>query len=252
VIRIAATGDPHFGIESRGKFRAHAEDIAQHADVLLVAGDLTKCGHPDEARVAAAEFAGLGIPVVVVLGNHDHHADRASEMASILGDAGVHVLEGSSIEIRVNGSSVGIAGSKGFGGGFAGACGTDFGEPEMKEFVWHTKRLAADLEDAIAAMRTDHRVVLLHYAPVRDTLQGEPLEIFPFLGSYHFAEAIDRAGADLVVHGHAHRGTEKGITPGGINVRNVALPVIQHAYNLYELGAHHAAVPAATAPVPAT
>ncbi|MFN2614385.1 MAG: metallophosphoesterase [Actinomycetota bacterium] len=237
MIRIAAVGDLHLGVESRSRFRARVEGLPSHADVLLVAGDLTKCGGSDEAEVVAAELRDLGVPVVVVLGNHDYHADKPEEMTKILTENGVYVLDGSSVILDVNGERLGIAGSKGFGGGFAGACGTDFGEPEMKSFVWHTKRLSADLEEALGELDTEHKVVLLHYAPVRDTLQGEPLEIYPFLGSYLLAEAIDCAGADLVIHGHAHHGSEKGITPGGINVRNVAQPVIQHAYNLYELGA---------------
>jgi Icc-related predicted phosphoesterase len=237
VIRIAAIGDLHFGIESEGSFRARAGDLRSCADVLLVAGDLTKCGDPDEAEVAAAELSDLGVPVVTVLGNHDYQADQQDVVAKTLRAAGIAVLEGDAIELTLNGERLGIAGSKGFGGGFAGACATDFGEPEMKDFVLHAKRLAAMLEEGLASMQADHRVVLLLYSPVRDTLQGEPLEIYPFLGSYLFAEAIDMHGADLVFHGHAHRGTEKGITPGGVSVRNVAQPVIQHAYNLYELGA---------------
>ena len=122
---------------------------------------------------------------------------------------------------------------KGFGGGFPGASGAEFGEPEMKAFIRHTKERSEALGSALASLRTDVRVALMHYAPIRETLQGEPPEIFPFLGSYLLAEAVDRSGADLVIHGHAHRGTEHGVTPGGVNVRNVAQTVIRQAYAVY-------------------
>jgi Icc-related predicted phosphoesterase len=146
------------------------------------------------------------------------------------------VLEGQGTVVPVNGSRLGVAGVKGFGGGFAGACATPFGEPEMKVFVEHTRRTADQLERALATLEADARVALVHYAPVPDTLEGERLEIYPFLGSYLLGEAIDRAGADLAVHGHAHAGTEKGATATGVPVRNVAMPVIGDAYRVYCLG----------------
>jgi Icc-related predicted phosphoesterase len=236
VIRVAAVGDVHVGTDSRGRLAAALAHLHEQADVLLVAGDLTRCGTPEEARAFCDEVADAGVPVVAVLGNHDHHADRVPEVLDVLRGGGVTVLEGDSTTIEVGGATLGIAGTKGFGGGFAGACGSDFGEPEMKAFVGHTKALAERLHDALAALRTDHRVALLHYSPVPDTLAGERLEIYPFLGSYLLAEAIDKAGADLVVHGHAHGGSEKGITAGGVHVRNVAQPVLRQAYGLYCLG----------------
>jgi Icc-related predicted phosphoesterase len=236
VIRIAAVGDMHAGADTKGRLAPGYAHIAEQADVFLIAGDLTRCGSPDEVRVLAEELADVGVPVVAVLGNHDHHAGRAKEVMSVLRGYGVTVLEGSSTVITVDGARLGIAGTKGFGGGFAGACGTEFGEPEMKAFVGHSKALADRLHDALASLDTDYRVALLHYAPVPDTLAGERLEIFPFLGSYLLAEAIDKAGADLVLHGHAHAGTEKGVTAGGIHVRNVAQPVVRAAYALYCLG----------------
>ena len=236
MIRIAAVGDVHVGADSRGTLRPGFAGLAERADVLLLAGDLTRCGSPDEAKVLVDEVTGLGVPVVAVLGNHDHHAGRVKEVMAVLRGGGVTVLDGASTVVDVGGETLGIAGSKGFGGGFAGACGSEFGEPEMKAFVGHTKALADRLHDALTSLRTDHRVALLHYAPVPDTLAGERLEIFPFLGSYLLAEAIDKAGADLVLHGHAHGGTEKGVTAGGVHVRNVAQPVIRQAYALYCLG----------------
>lgn len=235
MIRVAATADVHLGRDSAGCLRPHLEDIGDHADVLLIAGDLTTCGHPDEARVLAAELAGLPVPAVAVLGNHDHHAGAEHELRRIVEDAGVLVLEGETAVIDVDAGRVGIAGAKGFGGGFAGACAADFGEEEMKRFVRHTKATAARLGDALGSLDADARVALLHYSPVEATLRGERPEIFPFLGSYLLAEAIDRAGADLVLHGHAHAGSQHGVTPGGVPVRNVAQPVIGRAYKVFAL-----------------
>jgi Icc-related predicted phosphoesterase len=234
VIRIAAVGDVHFGPDSAGTLRPHLRQLHGEADVLVLAGDLTKIGHVHEAEVLARELEGTATPIVAVLGNHDYHQERQPEIARILTAAGVQVLEGDAAVIRVNGSRVGIAGLKGFGGGFAGACGTDFGEPEMKAFIRRTTADADRLRETLAALDdVDVRIALLHYAPIKSTLVGERLEIYPFLGSYLLAEAIDAAGADLVFHGHAHRGTEKGVTPGGIHVRNVAQPLIRRAFNLY-------------------
>ena len=235
MIRVAATADVHLGRDSAGCLRPHLEDIDAHADVLLIAGDLTTCGHPEEARVLAAELAGLAVPTVAVLGNHDHHAGAEDELRAIVEDAGVVVLEGEAAVIDVDAGRVGIAGAKGFGGGFAGACAADFGEEEMKRFVRHTKERAARLGEALGSLDADARVALLHYSPVEATLRGERPEIFPFLGSYLLAEAIDRAGADLVLHGHAHAGSQHGVTPGGVPVRNVAQPVIGRAYKVFAL-----------------
>ena len=237
MIRIAAVGDVHVGADSRGMLRPGFETLRERADVLLLAGDLTRCGTPDEASVLVDEVRDVGVPVVAVLGNHDHHSGRVKELVAVLRGGGITVLDGSSTVVEAGGHRLGIAGSKGFGGGFAGACASEFGEPEMKAFVGHTKALADRLHGALSSLDTDFRVALLHYAPVPDTLAGERPEIFPFLGSYLLAEAVDKAGADLVVHGHAHGGTEKGVTAAGVHVRNVAQPVIRQAYALYCLGA---------------
>lgn len=233
MIRVAAVGDLHVGPDSTGVLREQLLALQEKADVLLIAGDLTKSGQPEEAEVLAAELQGVAVQVVAVLGNHDHHADRPDEIADLLRDVGVAVLEGDGVRVDTPGGSLGVAGVKGFGGGFAGASGAEFGEPEMKAFIHHTKERAEALESALASLGTDVRIALLHYAPVRETLQGEPPEIFPFLGSYLLAEAVDRSGADLVIHGHAHRGTEHGVTPGGVGVRNVAQTVIRQAYAVY-------------------
>jgi Icc-related predicted phosphoesterase len=236
VIRVAAVGDVHVGEDSRGRIATQFTHLREQADVLLLAGDLTRCGSVAEVQVLVDELRDVGVPVVAVLGNHDYHADQTRAVVAALRSGGITVLEGSSTVVEVEGCRLGIAGSKGFGGGFAGACGSDFGEPEMKAFVSHTKAVSERLHDALAALDTDYRIALLHYAPVPDTLLGERLEIYPFLGSYLLAEAIDKAGADLVVHGHAHGGSEKGVTAGGVHVRNVAQPVIRQAYAVYCLG----------------
>ena len=235
MIRVAAVADLHFGVESAGRLRPHLDELPEHADLLVIAGDLTTCGSPDEGAVIADELRRVEIPVLAVLGNHDYHAGREGEVRALLEDAGVRLLEGESAVVEVDGVRVGVAGVKGFGGGFAGACGTEFGEPEMKAFVAHTRHVSERLERALRTLDTDVRVALLHFAPIESTLRGERLEIYPFLGSYLLGEAIDRAGADVAFHGHAHSGIEKGVTPGGIHVRNVALPVIRHPYNVYSL-----------------
>jgi Icc-related predicted phosphoesterase len=247
MIRIAAVGDLHYGDGSQDILRPGLQHLPDRADLLLLAGDLTRCGAPEEVRVLANQMRGLKIPIVAVLGNHDYHSDLQDEVGRELEQAGVRVLEGGAVTLEIDGVRVGIAGTKGFGGGFRGAHGSDFGEPEMKAFVGHTRMLSDRLEQALTGLDADLRIALLHYSPIEATLEGERLEIYPFLGSYLMAEAVDNAGADLVLHGHAHHGSEKGRTPAGIPVRNVAQPVIRHAYNVYTLDAHRQILPAAAA-----
>jgi len=237
MIQVAAAGDIHFAPDAAGTLRPHLEHLNERADLLLLAGDLTRVGAPDEARALADELAGVAVPMVGVLGNHDYHCDAAGEVTAVLEGIGVTMLEGDSVVVPVNGSTVGVAGTKGFGGGFVGACGSEFGEPEMKAFMAHSRCLAERLEHSLAALDTDVKIALLHYAPCPDTLSGERLEIYPFLGCYLLGEAVDRGGATLAVHGHAHRGTERGLTAGGCHVRNVAQPVIGHAYRVFCLRA---------------
>ncbi|MEU4800307.1 metallophosphoesterase [Streptomyces sp. NPDC023327] len=249
MIRIAAVGDIHMGLDSKGLLRPAFETLHECADLLLLAGDLTRHGTVAEAEVVADEVSGLPVPVVAVLGNHDHHDERPEEVTAVLREAGVQVLEGQGTVVEVDGAKIGVAGTKGFGGGFVGRSGSEFGEPLMKEFIRYTRRCAEGLRtslEELAAQGCDTRVALTHFAPVPDTLAGEPLEIYPFLGSYLLAEAMDAAGADLAVHGHAHAGTEHGMTSGGVPVRNVAQPVIRKAFNVYHLSGSHPA-PAVTA-----
>ncbi len=235
MIRIAATGDIHFDRKSHNRMGQHMLDLEGKADIFLLAGDLTQTGHPEEMRVLANDLRKSPIPVIAVLGNHDYHVDQVEVVTQILKDAGVIVLERSSIIISINGEKVGIAGAKGFGGGFIGSSGADFGEPQMKSFMRHSKGEARQLEQVIKDLESDYKIVLLHYSPTTQTLSGEKKEIYPFLGCYYLAEAVDYGKADIVFHGHAHAGIEKGKTPGGTPVRNVAQPVIRHAFNIYTL-----------------
>ena len=233
MIRLAAIGDVHYGVESKNRLRGCFELLHQRADLLLIAGDLTQSGALNEAQALASDLSSTPIPVVAVLGNHDYHQNLQTKISRALTDVGVIVLEGETAVFSVKGISVGVVGMKGFGGGFFGACITEFGEPEMKAFAHHSKIQAEVLKKELADLNTDYRFVLLHFSPVEGTLLGEKPEIYPFLGSYLLAEAIDFAQVDAVFHGHAHLGSERSVTPGGIPVRNVAQTVIRSAYKIY-------------------
>jgi len=238
-VRVAAVGDVHMDRDVIGRYRPALAQLGEKADVLLLAGDLTRRGTPEEARCVAEEFGGLDVDVVAVLGNHDYHGDRVDEVTKILEDSGIRVLECAATVIDCGGVRLGVVGAKGFGGGFAGRCGSEFGEPEMRAFIRHTREIAEAFGTALRGVECDVRVALLHYAPVPETLLGEPPEIYPFLGSYLLGEAIDSTvdttPVALAVHGHAHAGSERGTTPGGVRVRNVAHPVIRQAYTVYQL-----------------
>jgi Icc-related predicted phosphoesterase len=237
VIRIAAVADVHLDKDVVGRYRPALEELPGQADVLLLGGDLTRHGTAEEAQCVATEFRDLGVPVIAVLGNHDHHCNQVPEVVKVLEGAGITVLEGTGTVIDTPGGRLGVAGAKGFGGGFAGRCASAFGEPEMKAFVRTTCDIADRLGAALRSLDCDVLVALTHYAPVPDTLAGEPPEIYPFLGSYLLGQAIDSADTALAIHGHAHMGTERGITPGGVRVRNVAHPVIKQAYSVFHLNA---------------
>ena len=236
VVRVAAVGDVHLGPDLQGRHRAGLLRIAERADVLLLAGDLTRHGTVEEARIVAEEYTDLGLPTVAVLGNHDYHSDAEDTISDVLVDAGIVVLEGEGVVFEVDGTTVGVAGVKGFGLGFAGRCGSAFGEPETKAFVAHGRASATSLADALATIdHADVRIALTHYAPTDETLIGEPPEIWPFLGNHLLGEAIDRADVHLALHGHAHAGRERGVTPKGVRVRNVAQPVIRAACAVYDV-----------------
>ncbi len=235
MIRVAAAADIHCRPDSNGSLRPYFEQAARDADILLIGGDLTNRGAPSEAETLARELAGLPVPVVTVLGNHDFHADQDDRIRDVLEAHGIAVLEGESAGFDIRGEQLVVVGAKGFGGGFGKHCLAPFGEREIKEFVRATRRSADALGSELARARAEYRVVLLHYSPIADTLRGESEAIYPFLGSSILAEAIDSRGADLVLHGHAHNGSPSGETPGGIPVRNVAIPVIRRPYVVFEL-----------------
>lgn len=234
LVRVAACGDIHFTHDSASEWAPRFAEIGSEADVLLVAGDLTHHGLVEEAQAVADVLGRLPVPVVSVLGNHDYHQGADGEIRRLLERAGVRMLERETVVMLVNGRHVGIAGAKGFGGGFGMSSGSEFGEPEMKAFIRATKQAAHALFDGLSGLRCDVRLALVHYSPSRETVAGERPEIEPFLGSYLLGEAIDGAGCDLAIHGHAHHGAERGFTAGGTTVRNVAVPVIRAAYRVFE------------------
>ena len=221
-VRVAALGDLHCTKTSQGAFQALFTRIGEAADVLLLAGDLTDYGLPEEARVLARELTPLRIPVVAVLGNHDYESGKEQEVRQILVDAGVVILDGDATEMH----GIGIAGIKGFGGGFGQRALGPWGETIIKQFVREAVDEALKLEAALARLRTTHLVALLHYAPVQQTVDGEPLEIYPFLGSSRLEEPINRYPVTFVLHGHAHRGQLQGATKSGVPVYNVAMPLL--------------------------
>jgi Icc-related predicted phosphoesterase len=221
-LRVAAIGDTHVSRHSQGVFQALFAQISTHADVLLLCGDFTDYGLPDEARILARELAAVKIPIIAVLGNHDFEAGQHGEIRAILTDAGVTVLDGEAAEV----GGVGFAGVKGFAGGFGRGALGPWGEQAIKQFVQEAVDEALKLEAALARLRTHQRVVLLHYAPIRGTVEGEPPEIFPYLGSSRLEEPINRYRVSAVFHGHAHRGALEGRTSTGVPVYNVSMPLL--------------------------
>ena len=222
-LRVAAIGDIHVSRHSQGAFQPLFTQITGSADVLVICGDFTDYGLPDEARILARELtAAVRIPVIAVLGNHDYEAGKQHEIRQILVDAGVTVLDGEATEIE----GVGFAGVKGFAGGFGRGALGPWGEHVIKQFVQEAVDEALKLEAALARLRTHRRVAVLHYAPIRGTVEGEPLEILPYLGSSRLEEPINRYRVSAVFHGHAHRGVPEGRTSTGIPVYNVAMPLL--------------------------
>lgn len=236
MIRIAAIADLHCGESCPVRFREWFRMVNDEADVFVLPGDLTHFGTAKEAEAVAVELEAVRIPVVAVLGNHDVHSQRIREVKERFREVGVWLLDDGPFTVNVNGRSLGLAGCKGFCGGYGTTCVTPFGETVLKSFIGETVKEADSLERGLRELTTNYRVAVMHYAPIRDTLSGEPIELYPFLGSSLLSEPIDRLGVDLVLHGHAHHGMEVGETEGGIPVRNVALPVLKQYYKVYELG----------------
>lgn len=243
VVRLAAIGDIHVTESNAQSLQPLFDGISEHADVLVLCGDVTNRGLPREAEVFASDLLSrCRVPVVGVLGNHDFECGHQEEVTRILSRAGMVMLEDEPCEIH----GVGFAGVKGFCGGFDQHALTPFGEPTIKHFVRETVEDVLRLESGLSKLRTKHKIAVLHYAPIRDTVVGEPPEIFPFLGSSRLAEPIDRFGVTAAFHGHAHHGTFEGKTLGKVPVYNVAAQIMQavrpeQPYFLLELGGREAA-----------
>jgi Icc-related predicted phosphoesterase len=225
-VRIAAVGDIHCTKTSQGVFQPLFEEISKSADVLLLCGDVTDYGLPEEAHVLARELAAARVPVIGVLGNHDFESGRQDEVRDILCEVGVIMLDGETHEVN----GVGFAGAKGFAGGFGRGVLAPWGEQVIKMFVQEAIDEALKLEKAVARLGTDRRIVVLHYSPVQDTVVGEPPEIFAYLGSSRLEEPLARFPVTAVFHGHAHHGTFEGRTRDGVPVYNVAMPVLRRDF----------------------
>ena len=237
IVRFAAVGDLHVTRDSAGTLRAFFAQACEKADALLLCGDLTDYGTAEEAQVLAEELSVVKVPIVAVLGNHDYESGTPEVVIETLARAGVRVLDGEACEIE----GVGIAGVKGFAGGFGRGSLGAWGEPAIKQFVQEALQEALKLESALAKLRTTHRIALLHYSPITGTVAGEPVEIFAFLGSSRLEEPLLRYPVDAVFHGHAHRGTLEGKTINGVPVFNVAKPLLarsrpdQPPFRIFEL-----------------
>lgn len=223
-MRLAAAADLHCTKKTQEGLRALFAAMANSADVIVLAGDLCDTGLPEEAQILARELTSLRLPVVAMLGNHDFESGKAAEVAAILNDAGINVLDGKSCEIL----GVGFAGAKGFAGGFGDKALQPWGEEAIKRFVHEAVEEALKLESALAALRTEKKVAVLHYSPILETVIGEPPEIIPFLGSSRLEDPLGRYPVTAIFHGHAHHGTPEGKTKDGIPVYNVAKPLLEN------------------------
>jgi Icc-related predicted phosphoesterase len=227
VVRLAAVGDIHCTKTSQGSLQPLFQQINDRADILLLCGDLTDYGLPDEALVLVKELNGsMKIPILAVLGNHDFESGQVQEVQRILEDAGVIVLDGEGCELF----GIGFAGVKGFIGGFGQRALEPWGEDSIKHCVHEVISEALKLEKAISRLQTPQRIVLLHYAPIRGTVEGESPELYPFLGSSRLEEPLNRHPVTAIFHGHAHHGSPEGRTQGDVPVYNVALPLLRRAF----------------------
>jgi Icc-related predicted phosphoesterase len=226
-VRLAAVGDIHLGGKGFDPpLQILFGQVAEHADVLALCGDLTDRGDPEEAKLMAKALAAVTVPVVAVLGNHDYECGKESEVAKILSDAGVHVLDGEAHELL----GIGFAGVKGFAGGFGRRALGPWGEEIVKLFVKEALNEALKLETALSRLRTERKVVLLHYSPIAGTVEGEPMEIYTYLGSSRLEEPLTRYPVDVVFHGHAHHGAPEGRTMGDVPVYNVSMMLLQRLF----------------------
>jgi Icc-related predicted phosphoesterase len=228
IVRLAAIADVHCGKTSQVALQPLFSQVNQSADVLLLCGDLTNYGLPEEAQVLTKELtASVKIPILAVLGNHDYESGKQNEVQQILSDAGVNMLDGGTpCEIQ----GIGFAGVKGFAGGFDERALQPWGEEIIKRFVHEAVNEALKLESALAKLRTTQRIVLLHYSPIRATVEGEPHETFSFLGSSRLEEPLNRYSVTAVFHGHAHQGSLEGRTRGEVPVYNVSMPLLRQTF----------------------
>ncbi|HYD86963.1 MAG TPA: metallophosphoesterase [Vitreimonas sp.] len=223
-VRVAAIGDLHVSESMQRPYRDLFTQVSNEADAVVICGDLTNYGKPSEAHVLAEDLHACAIPVIAVLGNHDHESNCVEEVKHILTQTGAHILDGGeAVEVL----GIGFAGCMGAMGGFGRGMLSAFGEPAVKTFVQACLEETMKLETGLRMLRTERAIAVTHYAPVTSTLEGEPLEIYPFLGNSRLAETIDRFdNVRFAVHGHAHRGVFRGATPKGVPVYNVARPVL--------------------------
>ncbi len=228
-VRVAAVGDLHCTKASEGVLQPLITQMADSADVIVLAGDLVDYGLVEEAHVLARELSvaiKAQVPVIAVLGNHDFENGHPEAVKQVLCDAGITILDGDAVEIK----GVGFAGAKGFCGGFGRRALEPWGEPAIKSFVREALDEALKLESALARLRTTNRIAILHYSPIVATVEGEPLEIYPFLGSSRLEDPINRYQVDAVVHGHAHHGSPEGRTSTQVPVYNVSMPLLKRHF----------------------
>lgn len=226
-VRVGATADLHYTKYPDPNLREMLTQAGRECDVLLLGGDLTDHGLPEEAKGLVREVhSAVGIPVIAVLGNHDYEGGKQDEIKKILSDGGIQVLDGDATEVY----GVGFAGIKGFAGGFGKRALGPWGEDIVKAFVHEAVNEALKLESALARLRHQPRVALLHYSPIAATVEGEPLEIYPFLGCSRLEEPLHRYPVDVVFHGHAHRGQPEGKTAAGVPVYNVCVQLLSHLW----------------------
>ena len=223
-MKIAATADIHARVGDAERLHALVQDAAHDADVLAIGGDLTDLGRLEQVKVVLKVLGTCSMPILVTLGNHDYESGNAAELSRLIGESNVYLLDRSSIVI----DGVGFSGVKGFCGGFDGNVANSFGEELFKAWVTEGVLEAEALKNELQRLETEQRVAVLHYAPIRTTVEGEPPEIHAFLGTSHLARALDEGGATVAFHGHAHHGSFKGETPGGVPVFNVSVPVLKH------------------------
>ena len=232
-IKIAAVGDLHMRVTDKGMWAEHFKNVSSEAQVLLVCGDLTDTGDEEEAEALAEELKSCSIPVIAVLGNHDFEKGRQKIIRQIFTDRNITILEGESVVVE----GIGFAGVKGYGGGFDNHMLSMFGEDAMKAFVQEAVNESLQLDRALARLEQEYpeipKIVLLHYSPIKDTVVGEPEQIYPFLGCSRLIEPLHRREVHATFHGHAHAGRLEGVTSQGVKVFNVALPVLKAANGDY-------------------